>query len=68
MSDKQDPGFDIERAWKDAEYRKNLTPEQLDQLPPNPAGDITLSEEELDSVAGGRLPYRYSYKCEPTTF
>ena len=41
------------RAWKDEEYRESLTPEQLKDLPPNPAGDIVMSEEELDEVSGG---------------
>ena len=28
---------DIERAWKDDDYRNSLTPPQLAQLPTNPA-------------------------------
>ena len=55
-----DKEIDIERAWKDEEYRKSLTPEQLAQLPPNPAdhaGDkVVLSEEDLESISGGALP------------
>ncbi|HEX2915077.1 MAG TPA: mersacidin/lichenicidin family type 2 lantibiotic [Chloroflexia bacterium] len=47
---------DIARAWKDAEYRKTLTPEQLAQLPENPAGESELSEEDLGDVAGGFRP------------
>ena len=49
----EDNIIDAERAWKDQEYRKNLTPEQLAQLPPNPAGDEELAEEELDQTSGG---------------
>jgi mersacidin/lichenicidin family type 2 lantibiotic len=44
---------DIARAWKDPEYRKSLTAEQLASLPPNPAGTSELTNEDLDSVAGG---------------
>jgi mersacidin/lichenicidin family type 2 lantibiotic len=44
---------DIARAWKDPEYRKTLTAEQLASLPPNPAGSVSLNDEDLDSVAGG---------------
>lgn len=44
---------DLERAWKDEAYRKTLTPAQLAQLPPNPAGEVELSDEELDGVSGG---------------
>ena len=45
--------IDLVRAWKDPEYRKSLTAEQLASLPPNPAGVGELSDEELESVAGG---------------
>jgi len=45
--------IDIARAWKDPEYRKTLTPEQLASLPPNPAGNPSLSEEDLGRIAGG---------------
>ena len=32
--------FDIVRAWKDAEYRRSLSPEARALLPENPAGAI----------------------------
>ena len=51
-----DKEIDIEHAWKDEEYRKSLTPEQLAQLPPNPVGDEDISEKELDDVSGGNGP------------
>lgn len=44
---------DIVRAWKDPEYRKTLTPEELASLPPNPAGTPELSPEDLSKAAGG---------------
>lgn len=44
---------DLERAWKDEAYRKTLTPAQLAQLSPNPAGEVELSDEELDGISGG---------------
>ena len=50
-----DKPIDIERAWKDEEYRNSLTPEQIAKLPPNPSGDVELSEGELDEVSGGLL-------------
>lgn len=46
--------IDIVRAWKDAEYRKSLTPEQLASVPANPVEPTPMSEEQLDSVVGGR--------------
>jgi len=45
--------IDIARAWKDPEYRKTLTPDEVASLPPNPAGDGEMSEKELDGVSGG---------------
>ena len=57
MVNKMDKQIDIERAWKDEAYRNSLTPEQLAQLPPNPAGEDELTEGELDDVSGGALPY-----------
>ena len=47
--------IDIARAWKDPEYRKTLTPEELASLPPNPAGEGELTEQELENVSGGRI-------------
>ena len=40
------------RAWKDAEYRAGLSPEQLALLDPNPVGD-SLNEQELAQHDGG---------------
>lgn len=53
---------DIERAFKDDEYLKSLTPEQLASIPANPAGDAELGEKDLDEISGG-LPSR----CATTT-
>ena len=41
------------RAWKDPEYRLNLSEEEQEALPENPAGAIELTDDELDTVAGG---------------
>jgi mersacidin/lichenicidin family type 2 lantibiotic len=45
--------IDIARAWKDEEYRNSLSEEQKAQLPDNPAGQIELTDEDLNAVAGG---------------
>lgn len=50
--------FDIIRAWKDEEFRNSLSEEQRLMLPENPAGLIELSDEEMQSLAGGD-----SYTC-----
>ncbi len=44
---------DIIRAWKDRNYRESLSEEQRSQLPENPAGIAELSDEVLETIAGG---------------
>jgi len=44
---------DVVRAWKDPVYRASLSPEQLAQLPANPAGAIELNDEQLRVASGG---------------
>jgi len=46
----------IIRAWKDPEYRTNLSAEEQAQLPENPAGAIELSDDELEMATGGNRP------------
>ena len=46
--------LDIVRAWKDDAYRQSLSNEQLSQLPENPAGEIELTDDDLQSIYGGR--------------
>jgi mersacidin/lichenicidin family type 2 lantibiotic len=46
--------LDIIRVWKDAAYRQSLTAEQLEQVPPHPAGLSDLSDDVLKAVVGGR--------------
>jgi mersacidin/lichenicidin family type 2 lantibiotic len=41
------------RAWKDEEYRNNLTAAERAALPENPAGLLEATEAELDKAAGG---------------
>ncbi|MBV6622421.1 MAG: mersacidin/lichenicidin family type 2 lantibiotic [Rivularia sp. (in: Bacteria)] len=49
--------IDIIRAWKDEEYRNSLSEEQRSQLPENPAGMVELSDEDMESMAGGVYLY-----------
>ncbi|HTI15735.1 MAG TPA: mersacidin/lichenicidin family type 2 lantibiotic [Dictyobacter sp.] len=44
--------FDIVRAWKDATYRESLSAEEQAMLPANPAGEIELSDAELETIHG----------------
>ncbi|MBN9390412.1 MAG: mersacidin/lichenicidin family type 2 lantibiotic [Chloroflexi bacterium] len=60
--------IDIVRAWKDEEYRSSLTPDQLAQLPANPAGDAEaeadeITRQELDEVSGGWIRPRITIGC-----
>jgi mersacidin/lichenicidin family type 2 lantibiotic len=48
--------IDVIRAWKDEAYRDALTPQQMAQLPANPAGAIELTEDELAGVDGAITP------------
>jgi mersacidin/lichenicidin family type 2 lantibiotic len=45
--------IDVARAWKDPEYRKTLTPEELASLPEKAAGEI--SDEGIQGVSGGAI-------------
>jgi mersacidin/lichenicidin family type 2 lantibiotic len=47
--------MDIIRAWKDEGYRNSLSAAERAALPPNPAGLITLTDEDLGAVAGGMI-------------
>jgi mersacidin/lichenicidin family type 2 lantibiotic len=57
--------LDVIRAWKDAEYRSSLSDSQRAMLPDSPAGSITLSDSDLDSVAGGSLTFDFG-GCPPS--
>jgi mersacidin/lichenicidin family type 2 lantibiotic len=47
---------DIIRAWNDEEYRSTLSDEEKAKLPPNPAGEIELTDEDLAQIQGGLDP------------
>ena len=44
--------FDIVRAWKDATYRASLGVEEQALLPASPAGELELSEADLEATNG----------------
>lgn len=45
--------LDIVHYWKDEMYRQGLSNEQRDALPVHPAGELELSNADLESVNGG---------------
>lgn len=49
------------RAWKDPEFRADLSEDELAALPENPAGAIELTDDELDLAAGGSWRNSQSY-------
>src|SRR5260370_38406558 len=42
----------IVRAWKDETYRQSLSVEEQSMLPANPAGEIELTETDLEAISG----------------
>jgi len=44
---------DIIRAWKDPDYRQNLSEAEKALLPDHPAGFVELTDAEMGMVAGG---------------
>ena len=42
----------IVRAWKDAAYRQSLSAEEQAIVPANPAGEIELTDAELQAIYG----------------
>ena len=57
--------YDIIRAWKDEEYRDSLSEAERAALPQHPAGQIELSDAELETVAGGIDPSALVSICLP---
>lgn len=47
------------RAWKDAGFRTSMEREGLEAVPPNPAGIVHLSDEDLGGVSGGDINTEY---------
>ena len=43
----------IIRAWKDEDYFESLSQQERALVPENPAGMLELSDEDMESVAGG---------------
>lgn len=56
--------LDITRAWKDPDYRAQMSEAELALLPENPAGTLELNEAELGGVIGGLVPH-YVTSCIP---
>lgn len=46
---------DIIRAWKDEEFRRTLSADELAALPENPAGAVELEDADLDAAGGTEI-------------
>ncbi|MEM7354113.1 MAG: mersacidin/lichenicidin family type 2 lantibiotic [Acidobacteriota bacterium] len=50
------------RAWRDEEYRRSLSEEELAMLPEHPAGFLKMEDDEvLGSVTGGCIPPTFNH-------
>jgi mersacidin/lichenicidin family type 2 lantibiotic len=45
-------GKDVIRAWKYPRHRAGLSPEELSSIPPNPAGVVDLTDDQLKEASG----------------
>jgi len=52
---------DVIRAWKNEEFRLDLSDVERSLLPAHPAGLLDLTDADLDSASGG-LPPNNSYE------
>jgi len=43
---------DVVRAWRDREYRASLSSDELAMLPPNPAGELHMSDVRFHRASG----------------
>ncbi len=46
----------IARAWKDEAFRNSLPADVREKLPPRPDGASGLTDEQLETAAGGFTP------------
>jgi mersacidin/lichenicidin family type 2 lantibiotic len=66
--------LDIVRAWTDEEYRRSLDPSDLEQLPEHPAGEITLTDADINVISGNDpkliefFTHDCSGSCSDTTY
>jgi len=44
--------LDVVRSWKDPRYRRNLSAQQLQELPEHPSGAAMLTDQELKVASG----------------
>ena len=55
---------DIVRAWKDSAFYDSLSAEERALVPPNPAGVVELSDDELEGVTGSGISIGSTSCCK----
>ncbi|MCE9667129.1 mersacidin/lichenicidin family type 2 lantibiotic [Myxococcus stipitatus] len=56
----------IRRAWSDPAYYESLTAEERAALPANPASELELDDDVLESITGGCCqPGQTTVICTP---
>jgi mersacidin/lichenicidin family type 2 lantibiotic len=48
--------IDVIRAWKDVEYRLDLSAEQWALLPKHPAGEVELDDGDIGYICDNPVP------------
>ncbi len=61
--------IDLVRVWKDPSYRAGLAPEDLAEVPANPAGLVEVTDEELKAATGlAAYPVTTNLACTMYTY
>jgi len=61
---------EIIRAWKDAKFRRRLSEAERAMLPPNPAGVLDVTEEQIKEASGldGSIALTTAMTCTEFSF
>jgi mersacidin/lichenicidin family type 2 lantibiotic len=54
----------IVSAWKNSDYREQLTPAERATLPEHPCGESRLGDSDLDTVVGGATCHCLTLGCD----
>lgn len=55
--------IDLERLWKDEDYRKTLHDNEVGSVASNPAGAVEVSDADLDQVTGANTGCSFTAGC-----
>ena len=61
---------EIIRAWKDAKFRRRLSEAELALLPPNPAGALEVTDDNIKVASGlaGSIALTTAMTCTEFSF